>query len=154
MGAIADDFGKACDKVDFRPPRVRIVSGLTGAAVKDEIARADHWRRHLTEPIRFADGVATLDQQGYSVFLEIGPEPRLLGLGRRSMRNWAGLWLPSLRHDRSDWDTLLSSVGRLFVQGVKIDWLGFDRGFSRRRVRLAHLSLPAAAILDRRRRGK
>ena len=115
---------------------MRLVSGLTGAAVKDEIARADYWIGHLTEPIRFADGVATLDQQGYGVFLEIGPQPRLLGLGRRSMRNWAGLWLPSFRRGRSDWETLLSSLARLFVHGVKIDLLGFDRGFSRRRVLL------------------
>ena len=136
MGNIADEFAKACGKVNFLPPRVRIISGLTGAAVKEEIAQADYWRRHLTEPIHFADGVAMLDEQGYGVFLEIGPEPRLLGLGRRSMRNWAGLWLPSLRRGRSAWDTLFTSLARLFAHGVKIDWLGFDRGFCRRRVLL------------------
>ena len=112
---------------------VRIVSGLTGSAVKDEIARADHWRRHLTEPIRFADGVATLDQQGYSVFWKSAPS-RALGTWSPLDAQLGRACGSRLRRDRSDWDTLLSSVGRLFVQGVKIDWLGFDRGFSRRRV--------------------
>ena len=134
MEAILDDFGQVCADVAFRKPRTRLIGGLDGKPIGDEIASADYWLRHLCEPVQFAAGVMALEEQGYKNFLEISPRPRLLGLGRRCMKQWAGLWLPSLRPGRPDWDTLLSSLARLYVHGAKIDWDGFDRNFSRRRV--------------------
>jgi acyl transferase domain-containing protein len=43
------------------------------------------------------------------------------------MRHWAGLWLPSLKPGQSDWRVLLSSLAKLYVRGVKIDWAGLHR---------------------------
>ncbi len=37
---------------------------------------------------------------------------------------------------RDDWETLLKSLGEIFEAGVRVDWNGFDRGYSRRRVDL------------------
>ncbi|MFM7582632.1 MAG: SDR family NAD(P)-dependent oxidoreductase, partial [Caldilinea sp.] len=42
--------------------------------------------------------------------------------------------LPSLRPGQGEWQQLLSSLGALYVRGVAIDWEGFDRGYSRRKV--------------------
>jgi len=127
-------FAGPCDKVSFRKPRIRMIAGLSGKRPLMMSLRPTTWCRHLCEPIQFADGIATLDEQGYRVFVEIGPQPRLLGLGRRCMRNWAGLWLPSLKPPHADRDVLLSSLAHLYVHGVKIDWAGFHRGFAGRRV--------------------
>ena len=119
-----------CETVEFRKPRVPIIA-ISGKPVGDEIAAADYWRREPCEPVRFADGIAALDEQGHEIFLEIGPRPKLLGLGRRCMRHWAGLWLPSLKPGQSDWPVLLSSLAKLYAHGVKIDWTGLRRGAPR-----------------------
>jgi NADPH:quinone reductase-like Zn-dependent oxidoreductase/SAM-dependent methyltransferase/acyl carrier protein len=42
--------------------------------------------------------------------------------------------LPSLRENKSDWQQMLSSLGELYVRGVEIDWVGFDRTYQRRKV--------------------
>ncbi|MBU4272306.1 MAG: type I polyketide synthase [Planctomycetes bacterium] len=137
MEPIADEYRRLCEKVTFQKfhkPRIRLISGLSGRTADDEIASADYWRRHLGGPIRFAEGVAALDKQDYRVFVEIGPRPMLSGLGRRSMQQWAGLWLPSLKPGQSDRRVLLTSATRLFARGVNVDWAGVDRGLSRRKV--------------------
>ena len=47
---------------------------------------------------------------GYALFVEIGPTPTLLGMGRACVGDAGGVWLPSLRKGRSDWEQLLSSL--------------------------------------------
>ena len=48
----------------------------------------------------------------------------------------SSLYLPSLREGHGDWEQMLTSLGALYVQGVDIDWHGFDRDYSRRKVTL------------------
>src|SRR5262249_48905230 len=72
--------------------------------------------------------------QGYRVFVDVGPQPTLLGLGRQCVRGEGNLWLPSLRQGHADWQQLLQSLGELYVHGVKVDWQGFDHNYPRRRV--------------------
>ncbi|MBN1394677.1 MAG: acyltransferase domain-containing protein [Pirellulales bacterium] len=131
---IVERFRCVCEKVTFHKPRIEIISGLSGSQAGAEIATADYWHRHLCKLIRFAECVATLDQSDHRVFVEIGPRPLLLGLGRRSMRQWEGLWLPSLKPGQPDRRTMLSAAARLFVRGINMNWAGADRGFARRRI--------------------
>src|SRR5262249_40004447 len=58
----------------------------------------------------------------------------LTALGRRCVGDEGMLWVPSLREGRRDWDQLLESLGRLYVDGVDVDWAGFDREYARKRV--------------------
>ncbi|NEQ13604.1 MAG: SDR family NAD(P)-dependent oxidoreductase [Moorea sp. SIO3E2] len=44
--------------------------------------------------------------------------------------------LPSLRPGVDAWQQMLLSLGQLYVQGVKVDWLGFDRDYARQKVTL------------------
>jgi len=76
----------------------------------------------------------TLHHEGYSIFLEIGAKPILLGMGRPCFPENIGVWLPSLRPGYSDWQQMLSSLAQLYVQGVKIDWSGFDKDYNHHKV--------------------
>ncbi|MFN8008645.1 MAG: SDR family NAD(P)-dependent oxidoreductase [Terriglobia bacterium] len=78
----------------------------------------------------------TLERQNCQVYVEIGPSPVLLGMGRRSVGEGKGEWLASLRKGRGDWEQLLESLGRLYVRGAKVDWAGYDREYRRRKVSL------------------
>ena len=57
--------------------------------------------------------------------------PGLAALGDEGIE-----WMPSLRRGRSDWATIADTLAGLYVKGVSIDWSGFDRGYSRRKVAL------------------
>jgi acyl transferase domain-containing protein len=55
-------------------------------------------------------------------------------MARQSLPQDVGVWLPSLRLGCSDWQQLLQSLAELYVQGVSVDWSGFDRDYPRHRV--------------------
>ncbi|HEY0068878.1 MAG TPA: beta-ketoacyl synthase N-terminal-like domain-containing protein, partial [Chloroflexia bacterium] len=130
-------FEKAASEVRYSDPQVAFISNLTGQlADASLICNAQYWRRHTREPVRFADGMQTLHANGYELFLELGPRPSLLGMGRRCIPENKGTWLPSLRGEGDEWSQLLKSLSALYISGVRIDWDGFDKDYPRQRVAL------------------
>ncbi|WP_395823741.1 amino acid adenylation domain-containing protein [Archangium minus] len=125
---------RAATGVSFRAPRIELISNLTGRPVTS--LSAEYLRRHAREPVRFLDGLRALRESGVTVFVEIGPQPTLVGLGQRGLPELQAAWLPSLRKGRDDWQAMLETLASLYTRGVEVDWAGFDRGYSRRRVKL------------------
>jgi malonyl CoA-acyl carrier protein transacylase len=136
MDPMLEDFGKVCEEINFSKPLMSIVSNVRGGLVTDEISTADYWVRHVREPVRFSEGIASLSRDGCDVCLEVGPQPTLVGLGRACLDKEDHLWLASLRKDSDDWNQLLESLGSLYVRGARIDWGGFDKDYARRKVSL------------------
>src|SRR6185503_4306517 len=122
--------------VHFSAPRLALISNLSGRPADETVATPSYWIRHIRQAVRFSGGIETLRSLGYDTFLEIGPAPVLSGLGRKCVGTGEGTWLPSLRKGRDDWEQMLESLETLYVNGADVDWNGFDRGFSRRKVSL------------------
>nr|VFK24452.1 MAG: malonyl CoA-acyl carrier protein transacylase [Candidatus Kentron sp. MB] len=137
MEAMLDAFEEVAQSVTYTRPRIPLCSNVTGEIVTDEVTNPDYWIRHVRQPVRFANGVQTLHEQGFETFLEIGPRPTLLGMARRCLPDDVqGTWLVSLREGKEDWQSLLQSLGEWYVRGGDVDWKAFDRGYSRRKVAL------------------
>ncbi|MCX6049160.1 MAG: AMP-binding protein, partial [Chloroflexi bacterium] len=148
MDPILAEFQQIAASITYHQPNRPLVSNVTGKLAGDEITTPEYWVRHVREAVRFADGVATLHVQGLGVFLEIGPKPTLLGRAKaifdlRLTIDEANtldgiivnpLYLPSLREGQGDWPQLLKSLGELYVQGVEVDWAGFDQAYPRCKV--------------------
>jgi acyl transferase domain-containing protein len=137
MDPILDALRDVAAEAVAAKPTIDIVSNLTGE-LADEQCYADpcYWSRHARSPVRFTQSIQTLADRGCEVFLEIGPSPTLIGLGRRCLAGDSYSWLPSLRPGRNDWQSLLDSLAQLYVRGAKIDWAEFDRPYARRKVSL------------------
>jgi acyl transferase domain-containing protein/acyl carrier protein len=136
MEPMLADFEKTLNSVSFHAPRIALVSNLTGDFAGSDMASAEYWLKHVRRPVRFSDSMENLHRKGYEVFMEIGPKPVLLGMGRLCLPKDAGLWLPGLRPNRSDWQQLLESLAELYVRGAEVDWRGFDQDYSREKVHL------------------
>jgi glutamate-1-semialdehyde-2,1-aminomutase len=136
MEPMLPDFEAIARKITFSPPKINLISNLTGELATADITTPEYWCRHIRQPVRFATSMATLSQQGCDVFVEIGPKPALLGMGRQCLPEDVGVWLPSLRQGQDDWQQILQNLGELYVRGATIDWTGFDRDYQRRRVAL------------------
>jgi acyl transferase domain-containing protein/ubiquinone/menaquinone biosynthesis C-methylase UbiE/acyl carrier protein len=130
------EFEQVARQVKFAAPQGKLISNLTGELATSSIATPQYWCRHLREPVRFAASMETLQQQGVEVFVELGPIPTLLGMGRACLPENNQLWLPSLRPGQEDWQQLLSSLAQLYVRGVPVNWLGFDQDYTRHRLPL------------------
>ncbi|MGF1481204.1 MAG: thioester reductase domain-containing protein [Cyanophyceae cyanobacterium] len=138
MEPMLADFEAVASEVTYFPPTVKLISNVTGALATAEIATPQYWCRHLRQPVRFADGIKVLQAQA-DIGLECGPKPILTGMGRLAVENDGNTytplrWLASLEPRRSPWQTLLQSLAQLYVGGVAVDWMGFDRDYHRCRV--------------------
>jgi acyl transferase domain-containing protein/SAM-dependent methyltransferase/acyl carrier protein len=142
MEPVLDGFEAAIAGIQFKPPRLTLISNVSGApAGLDEIGRPDYWRRHMRSPVRFMDGMRSLAGQGCRLFVEIGPQPVLSGMAKAFLDDAGLLWMPSLERRGNDWRCLLSALAQLHLAGVSVDWQGFDASYQRRRVSLPGVSL-------------
>ncbi|MBC7878685.1 MAG: amino acid adenylation domain-containing protein [Anaerolineales bacterium] len=137
MDPILDDFESAARRIHFNAPRLSLISNLNGGILEpDQTPDANYWRQHLRAEVKFSAGMQSLANLGIDAFIEIGPSPVLLGMGRQCLPESKSSWLPSLRQGQDDWQTMLDSLGKLYVQGAEIDWAGFDQGYTRHKVSL------------------
>ena len=137
MDPILAPLQAAAAKVKCHPPRIAVISNLTGRpADAKTYAAPDYWTRHARSPVRFHDGIQAIADLGCELFLEIGPNPILIGMGRRCVDRLGWKWLPSLRSGRDEWQSMLESLAELYVSGASVDWGAFDRDYGRRRTSL------------------
>ena len=136
MEPMLADFGRALAEIAWAPAQIDLVSNLTGELASEEITTADYWLRHIRQPVQFAAGMRALQRQGSGIFLEIGPRPALLGMGRECLPEGQEVWLPSLHPTRDTWKQMLQSLAKLYASGTAVDWPGLDRDAARTRVSL------------------
>ncbi|MFG6107742.1 type I polyketide synthase [Leptothoe sp. EHU-05/26/07-4] len=127
MAPMVDAFKQVAQQVDYTQPQLKLVSNVTGTVATAEIATPDYWCRHVLAPVKFYQGMKTLSALEISTFVECGPKPILLGMGRSCISEDTGVWLPSLRPNQENWATMGASLGQLYVRGVEVDWDGLGR---------------------------
>ncbi|MDZ8093952.1 MAG: beta-ketoacyl synthase N-terminal-like domain-containing protein [Nostoc sp. DedQUE05] len=135
MQPMLAEFEQIVQQVNYCLPNpdIRFISNLTGQLAKAEIATPEYWVQHVMQPVRFADGMATLAELGALAYLEVGPQPILLGMGRQCLPSNEYVWLPSLKKE-SNSQQMLSSLATLYESGISVDWVGFHYGSQHRRV--------------------
>ncbi|HEX6270322.1 MAG TPA: amino acid adenylation domain-containing protein [Anaerolineales bacterium] len=134
---ILDDFDSAARQMQFDTPRLALISNRTGDILEpDQVPDAAYWRDHIRAEVKFYKGMQSLASLGIDAFIEIGPNPVLLGMGQRCLPETQATWLPSLRQGQDNWQVILNSLGKLYIQGAEVDWLGFDQGYTRHKVSL------------------
>ncbi len=126
---------RAASSIVHRDPQLDLVSNLSGAVVRSGEINPAYWWRHVRDAVRFAPSLRTLADQGYRVFVELGPHPTLLNLAQGSLGTGT-LYLPSLRRGADDWRTILESLGALHVRGVRVSWRGYDADYRRSKTTL------------------
>ncbi len=135
MEPILDEFEQVASELNYSAPSIPIISNLTGKMLDGKnIPDAQYWRSHIREAVQFNAGMQLLAEKGCEVFIEPGPHPVMLGMGRRCLPDVDGLWVPSLKREQDDWQMMLNSLGTLYVNGVEVDWRGFDNDYSRNRI--------------------
>ncbi|NTX01462.1 non-ribosomal peptide synthetase/type I polyketide synthase [Myxococcus sp. CA040A] len=136
MDPMLPAFEKVARTVTYRSPTRALISNLTGRLAGAEVATPEYWVRHLREPVQLAEGMRTLAEQGTQVFLEIGPKPTLVWMGRECLPVAQAQWLSSLRKGHEDWHQLLECLAALYTHGAPVSWRGYEQAEARRRVAL------------------
>jgi NADPH:quinone reductase-like Zn-dependent oxidoreductase/malonyl CoA-acyl carrier protein transacylase len=135
MDPMLDSYERLARSVQYRTARAPIISNLTAKEAGDDLLADPHyWRRHIREPVRFADSIAHIGIRSGDVLLEIGPGPTLISLARQCGDEPGVRWLPSLRNGKDDAEQILESLGALYAAGVDPAWDSFHRDRPKRRI--------------------
>ncbi|MFF4528964.1 SDR family NAD(P)-dependent oxidoreductase [Streptomyces sp. NPDC001407] len=122
MEPMLDAFRQTAESVTYHPPRIPVVSTLTGRqATPEELGSPDHWVRHARSAVRFADAVAALEATGARQFAEIGPGGVLTAAAAECLTGDAAL-IPLLRKDRDEAAAVVAALATLHTHGGTVDW--------------------------------
>ncbi|GAA1369360.1 type I polyketide synthase [Catellatospora chokoriensis] len=134
----ADRFAKAFDAVTTRDPAIPMYSGRTGSLLTDEQAKDPRfWAEQLTGPVLFGPALEALTASGEWTLLETGPGRTLTTFARRLAAARDGrVTAVAAMGSGDDQETALLAAGRLWLDGVALDWeaMGQPRALTRRQV--------------------
>jgi acyl transferase domain-containing protein/NADPH:quinone reductase-like Zn-dependent oxidoreductase/acyl carrier protein len=122
MDAIREDLLANLSDLSSRPPSSRMVSTVSGGVVDGEILGAEHWWRNIRNPVRFAEAAARLIDEGYRIFVEIGPNAILQSYLRDALRtaDVQGRVLVSLSRSDCGEDPFSAIAARCHVAGYDL----------------------------------
>ena len=124
MDAAVAPFEAEVGKVTLSPPRIPIVSTLTGTwMTAQEATDPQYWSRHLREPVRFSAAVSTALNRSASAFLEVGPRGGLSTMARQHSKPGSGVptAVASLGESPdSESRHMLMAQGQLWMLGVEL----------------------------------
>ncbi|GAA4312790.1 hypothetical protein GCM10023086_33480 [Streptomyces venetus] len=137
MDAMTEDFAAVVRGVSLKAPRIPVVSALTGALVTaEELCTPAYWARHARDTVRFLDAVRTLQAEGVTTVLELGPDAVLAAMGQECVDGGDIVFAAASHRDEDEQRTLLAALGQLHVRGAGVDWAGVLAGTDARRVPL------------------
>jgi acyl transferase domain-containing protein len=140
MEPILAEFRAVARGLSYAVPEIPVVSNLTGVPLgAATVVWAEHWVRHVRQPVRFLDGMRWLREAGTSAFVELGPGGVLSALGHDCLgcaRDDEAMLTPTLRPGPTEANVLLVALGRLEAAGVSVDWPAVLTGSEGRRVPL------------------
>jgi acyl transferase domain-containing protein/acyl carrier protein len=141
MQPILEPFIEEVSKAKLNPPSLAYLSNVSGKWITaEEATDPAYWARHIRQTVLFNDGVSELFKNPERVLLEVGPGNTLTVLTRHHpQRGAAQLVLSSLRRadeQEPDEASMLTTLGRLWLANVNVDWSTLVADEQRRRVPL------------------
>lgn len=123
MDPILDQYAEVLAGIQFHKPRYTLISNTTGKAADETICTPQYWVNHLRNTVRFSSGIEQLETSDVRMFIEVGPQPVLLGIAKECIESEDICWLPSARN--TDPTVLYDSLIRFYTAGGTVNWSAF-----------------------------
>ncbi|RYP75913.1 hypothetical protein DL771_002177 [Monosporascus sp. 5C6A] len=113
--------------VRFGQPTIPVISNVHGRLFHNDFS-SDYFADHARQPVRFSDGVLSLQQSmGKTVldgalFLEIGPQPTLLPMLRNSIPSSSCTYLGTLQKGQDAWTSISETLAAIFLRKTAVKW--------------------------------
>jgi acyl transferase domain-containing protein/nucleoside-diphosphate-sugar epimerase/acyl carrier protein len=124
MDLLLDDLVTAIQGIEPRDTSIPICSTVLAVPIAGRALTPEYWVKNLRQPVLFSRSVQRLLADEHNVFIEMSPQPILLPFIEQTVGQQGGkaLTIPSLRRDEPEQETILASLGSLFVAGYSVDW--------------------------------
>ncbi|MFN6527753.1 non-ribosomal peptide synthetase/type I polyketide synthase [Nostoc sp. ChiSLP03a] len=131
--SVLDEFETAARDISYHHPKIILLSGIDGQPLASA-PDASYWRQQCRQPVQFLQSLITALNKGYNLFLEVGPRPILAEQGCRY--NDEAIWLSSLNRNLDNWQTMLSTLAQLYINGVNFHAEKFNEDYGYRNIQL------------------
>jgi acyl transferase domain-containing protein len=117
---------KTLSAVEPRAATLPLLSTVTADRLDTASMDAQYWYTNLRETVRFEEATRALVDQGYDVFVEVGPHPVLTSGIQETLeavgKSAAVAVVGTLRRDQGGLDRFRESLAEAYVRGVAVDW--------------------------------
>ena len=132
-------------KVKFNDPDIPFVSNLTGDIISRELVKTpQYWVDHMRNTVLFSKGINTLmTQSSELVFLEVGPGHALSSLVKQHTHTKSFLCFNLISNHKkkeSDDKFFVNNLGKLWNNGIAINWNAFYKDEKRKKISLPFYS--------------
>ncbi|WP_239334512.1 type I polyketide synthase [Frankia sp. CiP3] len=133
MDPLRAELLRTLASVTPRSGSIPIRSTVTGQHSTGVEFDAGYWARNLREPVRFADAVRAVLDEGETVFIEMGPHPILASAISEIVdaAERSSTVLAALGRNAADWTAVLAGVGMLYTCGYEPNWTALRGGTGR-----------------------
>jgi acyl transferase domain-containing protein len=123
MQPLLEKFHKEAAKCNYSPPKLPIISSLTGELLTQKTAiNAEYWTNHIAKPVKYFQACQHLQRFNITHAIEIGPKPILTVLAQLIHPQAATKWLPSVHANSQDIETLYNTISELYLDGGILNW--------------------------------
>ncbi|MEU0786323.1 type I polyketide synthase [Streptomyces sp. NPDC006173] len=119
---VRDQVRDPLDGLDPRTSTLPFYSTLYGEVIDTARLNAGYWYDNLREKVQFSTSVGKLAEDGFRVFVEMSPHPVLTVPVQETLEDLPdALVLSSMRRNRDEVASVLTSLAQLHVQGGPVD---------------------------------
>lgn len=128
MDSILEEYRKEIFKIKLNSPVIPFISNISGKLITEEQATStEYWVGHLSNTVRFYDGISELLKKDNTMYLEVGPGTTLTSFSKQhelynSLNNASINLIRHPKEEVDDYKKLLQSLGELWVNGLAINW--------------------------------
>ena len=118
-------------------PQIPWISTCTGKAMDlATLTEPGYWARQLRQPVLFAEALATAYQQENLALLEVGAGQALTSDALQHPSRSNAAVVSSISSSATELADVLNATGKLWENGVPLDWTAFYQNENRRRLHL------------------
>ncbi|MFJ1991456.1 SDR family NAD(P)-dependent oxidoreductase [Streptomyces asiaticus] len=130
LAPMLDEFREVARRLTYQAAHIPVISNVTGRPADPEQLRdPEYWVRHVSEPVRFHDGLRTLHGEGVTRYLELGPDAVLTTMAQDALEadtpatpDTAPVFATALRPGRDEPRTLLTALALTHIDGGTVDF--------------------------------
>lgn len=129
LNPLRERLTQLIEGIALHAPHIPYISNITGTWITTEQATDPaYWAHHMCQTVRFTEGANVLLQETNGLLLEVGPGQSLSSFVKQHAlctRERASLMfstLPTAFEQQSDYTCLLTTVGKMWLNGARVDW--------------------------------
>ena len=128
MDVIKDELFEELAILRPQAPNMPLYATTSGQRVEHVCHDAAYWWENVRGTVRFADAIDAMMDDGYRIFVEIGPHPVLLNALQQNMQKQGvdGIGVPTLNRKKNEWEAITGTLARLYTLGCDVDWQAYN----------------------------